>query len=327
MTAPRAPLRLLVLAGGLFLCAQHSAAAPKPNAVHGVSVFRAGFPARTARISPGHPASWNYRLLEGATQGGPVWYVLRLHVEVAVRHQTRSLAYLSASTNGWTAAQIEMKAVRIGGRLVTSTSSLGLVDGLIKQSTRKKVFRLRFANYLQRRGVRGGRNRLTVRVDLPRAPRVVTVRVLPDTEIIRTATPPPSLSLHVSWPSRESPRVGKPFTIHWGLSNRSALAAFDVNVQPVFNGRDFETVGRRRSIFERFEGTRQGTFTLLPLRSVRTTLFVRAQSPNANSPAAAIAAVVLPRQTSAPTGPSRIVGMLLFAGGIVVLAFLRRSQA
>jgi hypothetical protein len=161
-----------------------------------------------------------------------------------------------------------------------------------------------------------------VRVDSPAAPRAVAVRVLPDTGIDRTATPPPSLSLRVSWPTRESPRVGKPFTIDWSLTNRSRLAALDVGVEPLFDARDFRTLGPERTGFERVEGTRHGRFTLLALRPVRTTLFVRAQSPNANSPAAAIGAVVLPRERSAGSGdwPVRIAGALLLAGGIALLA-------
>jgi hypothetical protein len=266
-------------------------------------------------------------LPERAAQGRGGWYVLRLHVEVAVERPTRSVAYLSAATNGFTAAQIEIQAVRRAGRLVTSTSSLGLLRGLVRQTIRQRVFRLRFANYLQRRGVRGGRNELTVRIDSPAASRALAVRVLPDTGIDRTATPPPSLSLRVSWPTRESPRVGKPFTVGWSLTDRSRLAALDVGVAPVFDARDFRTVGPGRARFERLEGTRHGRFTLVPLRAVRTTLFVRAQSPNANSPAAAIGAVVLPRERSGGAAWSvRIAGAVLLAGGIAVLRRRRSGR-
>jgi hypothetical protein len=267
-------------------------------------------------------------LPEHAAQGRGWWYVLRLNAEVAVEKPTRSVAYLSAGTNGFTAAQIEIQAVRRAGRLVTSTSSLGLVHGLVRRTIRQRVFRLRFANYLQRRGVRGGRNALTVRVDSPAAPDALAVRVLPGTGIDRTTTPPPSLSLRVSWPTRESPRVGKPFTVGWSLTDRSRLAALDVGVEPVFDARDFRALGPRRAGFERLEGTRRGRFTLVPLRPVRTTLFVRAQSPNANSPAAAIGAVVLPRERSGGAAwPVRTAGALLLAGGIAVLTRRTRRRS
>jgi hypothetical protein len=263
-----------------------------------------------------------------AAQGHGWWYVLRLRVQVAVEQPTRSIAYLSASTNGFTAAQIELATSRRAGRLVTSTSSLGLVRGLVRQTIRQKVFPLSFANYLQRRGVTGGRNTLTVRVDSPAAPRAVAVRVLAGTGIDRTATPPPSLSLRVSWPVRESPRVGKPFTIGWRLTDRSRLAALDVGVEPVFDARDFRTLGPKRAGFARLEGSRHGRFTLLPLRPVRTTVFIRAESPNANSPAAAIRAVVLPPERSAGSAdwPVRIAGALLLAAGIAVLTSRRSGR-
>jgi hypothetical protein len=320
---------VLALAAALIAASGHAAAAPRTTAPAGVSVFHVGRVARHGLVSHRDPALWTYRLPQGARQGRTMWYVLRLHVEVAIKSPTRSLAYLAASTNGWTAAQIELKAVRTRGRLVTSTSSLGLVDGLVKTTRHVSVFRLRFANYLQRRGVQGGLNRLVVRVDSPAAPRALSVRVLPDTGIVRTTTPPPSLSLHVSWRSGESPHVGKQLPIHWSVTNRSSLAALDVRVAPVFDGRDFKTIGPTSSVVARLDGTRHGTFTLVPLRSVRTRLFVRAESPNANSPAAAIAAVVLPRQASRNDGywRVRIIGALLLALGLAFLSLRRRAQA
>jgi hypothetical protein len=305
------------------------AAASSGNSPRGVRVWQVGDAPRRELISPRHAVSWIYRLPEGARQGSGAWYVLRLHVKIAVKHPTRSLAYLSASTSGWTAAQIELKAVRTRyGRLLTSTSSLGLVNGLVKQTTLEKVFPLRFANYLQRRGVKGGRNTLKVGIESAAAPGAISVRVLADTAIVRTRTPPPSLSLHVTWRAHASPHVGAHLPIHWRVTNRSTLPAFDVRVTPVFDGRDFKTVGSSSSVFERLDGTRQGTFTLLPLRSVRTTLFVRAESPNANSPAAAIAAVVLPRQSSSKADDwrVRIAGALVLAAGFALLFLRRRSH-
>jgi hypothetical protein len=321
VTIARLALGVIVVTVALLPGSRQAAAASSANVVHGVSVFRVGSAADSVRVFSARPASWRYRLPEGSRQGGRRWYVLRLHVEVSVTRPTRSLSYLSALTNGFAAAQIELNAVRSGGRLVTFTSSLGLVNGLVNAATRKQVFRLRFANYLQRRGVRSGRNTLIVRVDPSAASRAVSVRVLSDTGIVRTRTPPPSLSLHVAWPARQGVRVGKPLTIHWTLTDQSALAALRVGVEPLFDARDFEMLGPKRLVIERLEGTRKGTFTLLPRRSVRTTLFVRADSPNANSPAAAIAAVVLPQETSAQSAqwPVRIAGALLLAGGIALL--------
>src|SRR5690348_9021462 len=101
------------------------------------TVARMGAPAGVALAPPHSERSLDYRLPPGASQGRGVWYVLRLRYRLTFAPTTRpGRAYVMASTNGYTCAQLEFRVTRVQGHLRVRWNSVDAAHGLRQGNAR-----------------------------------------------------------------------------------------------------------------------------------------------------------------------------------------------
>lgn len=235
----------------------------------------------------------------GASQGPKEWYVLRLHARVDLGRRADGpidLITVSTGRDGektqWAAAQIEIRQILKNGRSITDVSSVGLVDGMQHFRTSHRVVEIDFANYLQLRGVKPGTSKLTFDIEGIEKPSRIRMAVLPDTEILKTTTPPPLLRLKVQPLAGKRLTVGDDYAIAWRLANESALAARDVRVYIEDVQGDIEVLGETGFSYKTVTSPVKGEFRVRPRRAGQANLYLRVASANGGQPAVAINAMV-----------------------------------
>jgi hypothetical protein len=165
-------------------------------------------------------------------------YVLRVS-----RSSGPGFVWVSASTNGRTAAQIEYTLRKRRERLQIRESQLDLVNGGRRRLLRGRVAIVEFKNYLQYEGVRGGENTLRVAFKSVGMARVDQLEVLPTSSVFLTRRSPYPVKVHASM-TTEQVAVGDRFSVELVLSNRTGERIRDVKVRPVYDQRIFKLHGR-----------------------------------------------------------------------------------
>jgi hypothetical protein len=207
-----------------------------------------------------HAAVMRYTLPDDAKQGSGLWYTVRLHLLVFVRHSAGT-CIVSASTNDDAAAQIEVTTRSTGATF----DSLGWIDGHRIWHEDADVVALRFQNYLQVNGVRPGRNVLSVKTETLAGHCVSKVVVLPDTGIGTTRTRPDELRLLVPRDAIRGER-GHRTTIPFRLYRRGGRPDGPVTVA-IGSNRSFGLVGNSQLRFPRVGSGIQGSFVIVPRES------------------------------------------------------------
>jgi hypothetical protein len=100
-----------------------------------------------------------------------------------------------ADTNGRTSAQIEYTVQRAEGAPRVRETSVDIVNGQLEKLFRGRTSEVRFRNYLQIAGVRGGENQLRLRLERSGRTRVERVEVFGDSGVFRTSRSPYPLRL------------------------------------------------------------------------------------------------------------------------------------
>ena len=203
---------------------------------------------------------------------------------------------MMADTNGRTSAQVEYTVRRVGAALRVRETSVDIVNGQLEKVFRGRTSEVRFRNYLQIAGVRGGENELRLRLEQSGRTRVERVEVFSDSGVFRTSSSP--------YPLRIVPRVSagdihpdKTFRVVAGLSNRTGEPLRDVSVEPVFDRRVFELLSPRVRRYAAITKPVEATFAFRPLRIGRHRIDILASS-SRNQPSAALAVTVTPEPTS-----------------------------
>jgi len=174
-----------------------------------------------------------YRLPSDARQGPEVWYLVRLDFRVAFRSTSREggFAWISAATNGRVCAQVKFRVgpAKQGHRTLT-WSSYDLIRGSQSKELIGRRARVHFVNYLQKGGVRGGTNRLTLTLLQTPGTGLAEVRVLPTTGVAATSASPYRLSFEVR-PPTSLVRCGDRFTLPFELASRDGRPVKNVAVE------------------------------------------------------------------------------------------------
>jgi hypothetical protein len=229
---------------------------------------------------------FDFRLPAGARQGPETWFLVKLHYVFRLRpNAPTSTAYLGASTNGFTSAQIVVDAVRRQGRTRFYGDSAGYVESLPELSSEELTIRGTYFNYLPYRGVRPGRNTFEVDVEQYDGLPVRSVRILAGSGIVTTPLAPDSIRVGASIDAGE-PEVGSVFELRYRVSNRDPDDARDV-VVALRPSEGLAAVGPTRRLFEVLPGgaSARGTFRLRAVEAGRREVGVWAsalgQSPSA----------------------------------------------
>jgi hypothetical protein len=127
------------------------------------------------------------------------WYLLHLHIRAHVDQSLavpNQLAYISASVNGFAAAQFELAPSTDGG---VRWSALELLSGPVDGVTLVDDFELHFMNYLQVRSVVGGTSTLTIDLETqPSSGWLRSVELLPDTSVLESDMAPADIEMEAS---------------------------------------------------------------------------------------------------------------------------------
>jgi hypothetical protein len=251
-----------------------------------------------------------------AHQGPQTWYVMHVDAIAYLSPKTRKqTAFISAATNERAAAQIQIDTNSDKNGPFAEATSVGLIKGFTRTLTRSRGLHIRFSNYLQKSGVISGDSYLEFAISEPDPNSgVLAVRILPDTRIVATSTPPPHLDLHIAFKRNADVTVGHVLNLKWSIRNRSTLSARAVSIGIDYVRKDFALLSRRAYSFATVTNTERGVFRLIPKRSVDTTITITVGSSNTNHPEIGLRAIVMPKRT----GDSSIT-WLLRAMGLVLL--------
>lgn len=275
------------------------------------------------------PASWTfrYRLPPGVRQGPARWYVMRLHLIISLARDPESgTAYVSGSTNGRAAIQIELTN---RGRLVR-WSTTDLVRGFRAGVVHARRLEITSSNYLQYRGVRGGWNTLALGVERLDGLRIARVRVLPDSGIQVTTDSYPRLRLAVG-ASSGGIEVGDTIRLPIRLHNVGDLPARRVRLwaDSQSGGLEFKRAMHRLSLLHGGAQVEK-TFEFVAALPGRHRVSVDAAADNANRPGLLLEIGVKSAGGTAFSARSltgALGGAVLAIGGLALIVRARRKRS
>ncbi len=260
----------------------------------------------TAGPRPGHPVTFGelstvgapteiaplhgvIRFPQGARQGPDVWYTISLDVRATMPLEASGVAYLSASTNQETAAQLKFSK---SSGAPADYSGVGLVNGTETKTADGELLSVHFENYLRDRGVVPGEVPLAISVELVNwsgpAPQF---DVLASSAVAATDIAPYPLSLEV----KDVEREGSKYVVGYVVRGTNGRIVRDVTVlaRP---GPGLVVIGGDRHDLGQGSAARSGQFVIRhtveePARlelaalsaSNRPTVTVEIVTPSANS--------------------------------------------
>lgn len=188
---------------------------------------------------------FTYSLPEGARQGPDAWYTIRLRYRLAfARESTAGHAWVMVDTNDRTCAQVEYTLARAGRDLRYRRTTVDLEHGQREKRSSSLHDEVRYTNYLQESGVKGGENELAFRVETTAGVRVQRLVILPGTAVLRTLRTPYPLQLQPRLVEDE-PGAGERFRVAVELQNRGKSPLHDVVVRVVHDPRALRRLSRR----------------------------------------------------------------------------------
>lgn len=273
-----------------------------------------------------------YRLPATAQQGPANWYLLNLHFRLTLARRSRpGVVYLYGDTNGRESAQIKFGTYRDrAGVLRTVWSSGDYIRGDVVHRTRSRTIEGRFENYLQFKGVRPGRNVLTISLERYGRVRVESLHIFRDSGITYSPVSPAKLRLHLALPKKKV-RAGETFAIPFRITNHGDRAAHQIVMGAKFPPGALARIDHTRARFPtlntavsgklRFRARHAGTF--------RLAVFVQS---SANDPGSLIEVPVAPAPASATgawgwVGPAAGAALLMAGVALFVVALRRRRTA
>jgi hypothetical protein len=179
----------------------------------------------------------SFHLPPAARQGAGSWW--RIHLHFTIRIPADSPAgpvYVTASTNGRTAASIRFFVTHSGGRTHVTSDALGLVKGRETSAGTTLARDVVFENFLQYRGIRPGANELELGVERTSPARIDVVTFRHDTALVRGRIGPATFRPELSLP-HGGVHAQSPFDLQFrliqtgGLPQRNATATVHVAAQ------------------------------------------------------------------------------------------------
>lgn len=270
-----------------------------------------------------------FSLPSGASQGPKRWYLMKLHFTIEFAKASKpGFVFVSGLTNGRAAAQIEFYVQRSapGGRVVR-WRTLDYIRGGRSGTTKNRRVEIRFENYLQFRGVRSGRNVLTIQLERYDGVEVESLTVHPDSGIVLTQTGPARLRIDVE-PSSKRVSVGDEFVLRYTVKNVGQRPALRVSVSPEVRP-GIEQLGARVHSKAVLRDSMRGSFRFRALEAGGFPVGIFVDS-GTNHPGTLVEIRVSPAGTAIATITGlapRVVGVLLLIAGLLVSRpVLRRSR-
>jgi hypothetical protein len=265
-----------------------------------------------------------FTLPAGARQGAHGrWFLMRFHFRARVAPASGAgFVDVSALVNGRSGSLIELE--RRGGGVTWTTA--GLVGGVERGRERiARTFAIRHLNYVQLGSIRGGRNRLSFRLEQAGGLRLERVTVLADSGIVSTRSPPPKLTLELDQARLpDSFERGRPIALGLTLENAGGCPVRNVEVGAILPRGAVESIGPRVIEVGRVAHEAHIVLRLRPIRSGTHRILVAANS-DANHPGVY---VDLPVRAHGRRWPAvvRAAGIVLLGAAVVLVALWRRAR-
>ncbi|MGI9659250.1 MAG: hypothetical protein ACR2OD_10110 [Gaiellaceae bacterium] len=173
----------------------------------------------------------------GAASSGPgdSWFLLDLSYTIVFGAQSaEGFAWVSADTNGLTAAQAEYVLTRDARGLEISESTVTLQDGQEERTLEGLSASLDYVNYARDEGVVNGRNSFTIRVEHTDGVVVERIEFHGDSGVSRTTVSPDPFQLS----ARVEPdkiRVGEQFEVKVRATNAPKAELGEASIEAVPN--------------------------------------------------------------------------------------------
>ena len=179
-------------------------------------------------------ATFPFVLPAAAVPGdGENWFLLALSYTITFGSDSATgFAWVSADTNGLTAAQAEYVVTRTGDRLSISESTVTLQDGQEERDLSGLSADVDYVNYARDEGVVNGRNSFTLRVEHTDGVVVERVEFHADTGVSRTSVSPDPFELNASVESDEI-RVGDEFEVLVRAANVSNTDLSNASIEAI----------------------------------------------------------------------------------------------
>lgn len=195
------------------------------------------------------------------------WFLLDLDYRIVFGEESaKGFAWVSADTNGLTAAQAEYVVTRARGDLTILESTVTLHDGQEERALDGLAAEVDYVNYARDEGIVEGRNTFTVRVEHTEGVVIERIEFLGTSGVSRTAVSPDPLRLTASVTVDEI-RVGDEFELSVRAENSSAMALRDVRIEAEPNPGFARIVGTARHDLGWLDETAKRVFRLEALRS------------------------------------------------------------
>ena len=277
-------------------------------------------------------ATYPFTLPADAVPATPdeAWFLLELDYEIVFAPDSAAgFVWVSADTNGLTAAQLEYELRRDAGGLTIRESAVTLQDGQLERTLAAPRADVAYVNYARAEGMTVGRNTLTLRVEHTDGVALERVRFDETSGVSLTRVSPEPLALDATLGEGEL-RVGERFSLTVRAENRRdrALGPVAITVEP---GPGFaRPIGATTQRVDELAGTAEHVFRFEALRAGLGQITVLASTAGYD-PATVVDLFALPRRTG---GAARLVLVALAAtaplalGTLAVLARsrLRRSR-
>lgn len=266
------------------------------------------------------PTIYNFVQPGTAAPGSPLWLTLRLHLAGDFASAANGQWLLSASTAGYTAAQVTLTADH--GRV--SVDALGLVTGHQQETLPGQHLNLDFENYLQNKAVRPGPSDLTLTLRPQQAGGIglTQVTLLPDSALTATTVRYDEIGLQA--PVRPIVvAAGQTATVPYRLIHRGGRPDGPTAVALHLRNDSLHLRGQDRQDYPAIGDGRYGTFQLQPEQP--GTYQIQLEVPNRYNQAAALVTIIVTspaRRHLNPVALGLLIGLFLLA----VTVFIRRRR-
>jgi hypothetical protein len=204
-------------------------------------------------------------------------------------------------------------------------SQLGWIQGLKRTTTESRTLSLDFRNYLQVRGVRGGRNVFTITVDRSRGVCLRNLRIARGTGIETTTAHPQELKVLVPLQSLTATK-GDVLTIPYAIARRGGWADRGAVVQLSLPPK-WRIVGAPTQKFVRIGRERRSTFKVIPQTEGQAVLKISVLR-SYNQPDAPVAVQVRARESNVRAfAPTLLAGALIVAAALLTRMSWRSSRS
>ncbi|WP_343976276.1 hypothetical protein [Kribbella koreensis] len=255
-----------------------------------------------------------FRLPEGAANGKPDWYLMKLDLRLRFAAQARGEWAVVGDMNGFTGARVDFSVER--GQ--ATVSSLSLLGGRRTRTTDAAEVTEQFVNYAQDGGLIPGKvNVLSFRIEAEKAAGLTSVEVLPTSGLELTKAQPDEIGLGTPDKALVA-AVGETIEVPFGVSRRGGHpdAPIDVELSPLRSG--MSVVGESHQKFPGVGSGIRGKFVIKVDSAGEYRVAVRAIG--SYNPAGGEISIL-----AGPRGPDRVRWWLIIPVALLTLTFgLRR---